>query len=129
MAELPSERSFGIVFAAIFLAIGVLPLAHGQSIHLLWIVAGVVLFFCSFVFPKALRPFNRIWFRFGLLLHAIVSPLALGVLFFGVFVPFGLAMRMLGKRPLSMRFDRKAKSYWIVRVPPGPSADSLTNQF
>ncbi len=129
MVEMHSERSFGFVFAAIFFAIGVWPLAHGQSVHSLWLVAGFVLLFSSFVFPKVLRLFNRIWFRLGLLLHAIVSPLALGVLFFGVFTPYGLAMRMLGKLSLSMHFDRKAKTYWIERVPPGPAPESFTNQL
>jgi hypothetical protein len=129
MVEMHSGRSFGLLFAVIFFAIGVWPLAHGQGVHSLWLAAGFVLLFCSLVFPKVLRPFNRIWFRLGLLLHAIVSPLALGVLFFGVFTPYGLAMRMLGKLSLSMHFDRKAKTYWIEKVPPGPAPESFTNQF
>ena len=65
----------------------------------------------------------------GLVLHKIVSPIALGILFFLVVTPTGLLMRLLGKDPLRLRFDRSADSYWIARTPPGPDADSLKNQF
>ena len=129
MVEMHSERSFGLFFVAICFTIGVWPLAHGQSVHLFWLVAGFALLFGSLVFPKVLRPFNLVWFRLGLILHAFVSPLALGVLFFGVLAPYGLVMRMLGKLSLSRHFDHEAKTYWIERVPPGPAPDSFTNQF
>lgn len=129
MIEMPSERSFGLIFALIFCAIGIFSIACGKSIFSIWLVLSGVLLFCSFAFPKILMPFNRIWFHFGLLLHALWSPITLGILFFGMFTPFGLAMRMLGKRPLSMHFDRQAKSYWIERLPPGPAPETFINQF
>ena len=65
--------------------------------------------------PAALAPLNRVWTRFGLLLHRIVSPVVLGVMFFVVVTPMGLVMRALGKDPLRLRFDREARSYWIDR--------------
>ena len=64
-----------------------------------------------------------------MLLHRFVSPLALGVLFFAVVTPIGLAMRLMGKDFLHLRRKRNTTSYWIDRVPPGPAADSLKNQF
>jgi hypothetical protein len=79
--------------------------------------------------PAALAPLNRVWTRFGLLLHRIVSPVVLGVMFFVVVTPMGLIMRALGKDPLRLRFDRDARSYWIDRRPPGPAPDTLNNQF
>ncbi|HQR50033.1 MAG TPA: SxtJ family membrane protein, partial [Methylophilaceae bacterium] len=83
----------------------------------------------ALVIPRVLAPANRAWTKFGLLLHDIVSPIALGILFFVVVTPTGLLMRLLGKDPLRLRFERSAKSYWIVRTPPGPDAESLKNQF
>ncbi len=129
MVEIHSERSFGFVFAAISFGIGVWPVALGQSGHPHWIVASFIMLIISLVFPRALRPFNRLWFRFGLLIHAILSPLVLGLLFFGVFASYGLVMRMLGKLSISMHIDRNAKTYWIQRVPPGPTSESFRNQF
>ncbi len=79
--------------------------------------------------PKVLGPANRMWTKFGLLLHNIVSPLALGILFYLVVTPTGLLMRIFGKDPLRLRLDTAADSYWITRSPPGPDAESLKNQF
>jgi hypothetical protein len=81
------------------------------------------------ILPRALGPLNWLWTQFGLLLHKIVSPIVLGVLFFLVFTPLGLAMRLFGGDPLRLRFQPDAPSYWIERSPPGPAPDSLKNQF
>ena len=76
--------------------------------------------------PQALQPLNRLWFRLGLLLHAVVNPLILGAMFFVVMTPIGLLMRALGKRPIPASFDRAASRYWVDRTtPPGP----MTKQY
>jgi len=77
----------------------------------------------ALVAPRALKPLNILWFRFGLLLHAIITPVVLGLMFFTVITPLGWLMRAFGKRPLSLGFDRTATSYWIHRTPPGPAPD------
>jgi len=79
--------------------------------------------------PRLLRPLNQAWFRFGMLLHRVVSPLVMGLLFFVTVTPIGLLMRLTGKDPLRLRFDPAADSYWIDREPPGPPPDSMRNQF
>ena len=124
-----SDRSFGFVFAAVFLIVALYPLLHAGGIRI-WaaIVSGLFLLLAALV-PTILAPANRAWTKFGLLLHNIVSPLALGILFFLVVTPTGLLMRLFGKDPLRLRFDPAATSYWIKRDPPGPAADSLNNQF
>jgi hypothetical protein len=124
-----SDRSFGFVFAAVFLIVALYPLLHAGGIRI-WalVVSGLFLLLAALV-PKILAPANRAWTKFGLLLHNIVSPLALGILFFLVVTPTGLLMRLFGKDPLRLRFDPAADSYWIKRDPPGPPADSLNNQF
>ena len=79
--------------------------------------------------PRVLRPLNLLWFKFGLLLHHIITPVVLGLMFYTVFTPIGLWMRLAGKRPLHLRFDPAARTYWMPRDPPGPAAESFKNQF
>ena len=124
-----SNRSFGIVFTVFFIIVGLLPLLNGGGIRLWALGVSAVFLLLAMVAPKILAPANRAWTKFGLLLHKIVSPIALGILFFGVVTPTGLIMRLLGKDLLRQRFDRSATTYWIARTPPGPDAESLKNQF
>jgi hypothetical protein len=124
-----TDRSFGFVFATVFLIIALYPLLHAAGIRI-WAVAvsGVFLLLAALV-PQVLAPANRLWTKFGMLLHNIVSPIALGILFFLVVTPTALLMKLFGKDPLRLRFDPAVDSYWIKRDPPGPAADSLKNQF
>ncbi len=124
-----SDRSFGLVFAAFFLIVAFLPLLHGNGMRL-WAagLAGTFLLL-ALAAPQVLMPLNRVWTRFGLLLHRIVSPVALGIMFYGAVMPTGLIMRLVGKDPLRLRLDKSASSYWIKRQPPGPAPDSLKLPF
>jgi Saxitoxin biosynthesis operon protein SxtJ len=124
-----SDRQFGLVFAGVFTVIGLLPLLGGNSLR--WWALGLAVAFLvvALVHARLLRPFNRIWFRFGLLLHAVVSPVVMGLMFFVAVTPVGLIMRALGKDVLRLRFDADAPSYWIERSPPGPALGSMKNQF
>lgn len=124
-----SERSFGIVFAVVFLFVGSWPMLAGDTPR--WwamAIAGAFLF-AGLALPRILRPLNSVWLRFGLLLHRITSPIILAMLFYLTVLPTGLVMRGLGKDLLRLRFDRNARSYWIERSPPGPEPESLRNQF
>lgn len=124
-----SDRAFGVVFAAVFALIGVLPVPFGGVVRL-WPLAISAAFLAGAVLaPSLLAPLNRVWLRLGLLLHRAVSPLVLGIMFFGVVTPIGLLMRALGKNPLRLDFDRTAASYWIQRSPPGPGPESFKDQF
>lgn len=90
---------------------------------------GLLLLVIAAAMPKLLSPFNRLWFEFGFLLHKLISPLVLGLIYLTSVAPVGLLMRMCGKDPLRRRFDPELRSYWIPRDPPGPQADSLPRQF
>ena len=127
--ERSSNRAFGVVFTVLFVVIGLFPLLNGMSPRY-WAlgVAGAILI-VALVKADWLAPFNKVWFKFGLLLHRIVSPIVLALLFYAVVVPTGLIMRALGKDLLCLQYDREAESYWIHRHPPGPNPESLKNQF
>jgi hypothetical protein len=124
-----SDRAFGIVFCVVFLLIGLWPLFSGGGVR--WWSLGLAAGFLAVALarPALLAPLNRLWTRFGLLLHKIVNPLVMGLLFFFVVTPIGLLMGLLGKRPLDLQFEHERDSYWIARTPPGPPPDGMTNQF
>ncbi len=124
-----SERAFGLVFAAVFAIVGLWPLIGGAAPR--WWALAVVLVFvaAALAAPAVLRPLNRVWHAFGLVLHRIVSPLVMGLLFFLTVTPTALVMRLLGKDSLGFEFDAGADSYWIERHPPGPAPDTMKNQF
>ena len=124
-----SERSFGIVFAVVFLIIALFPLISGGEIRIWSLVVAVLFSAAAFLAPRILSPLNRVWFLFGQLLHRIVSPIVMGIIFFGTVVPTGLLMRLLGKRPLPLEFDPEAATYWVERDPPGPEPSTMKNQF
>lgn len=124
-----SDRAFGFVFTVVFAIIAAWPLMDGGAPR--WWAAGIALAFAviAIVRPSLLAALNRWWMKFGLLLGAIVSPIALGVLFYGVFMPIGAIMRLAGKDPLRLARDPGAASYWQGREPPGPRPDSMDRQF
>ena len=125
----PSERSFAWVFTAFFTALALWPAWRGRPVRWWALGAAVLVLLAGLVRPSVLRIPNLIWFRFGSLLNRIVSPIAASLLFFAVFTPFALILRMAGKDPLRLRHDPRAASYWIERNPPGPTPESMADQF
>jgi hypothetical protein len=124
-----SNRGFGLVFVVVFTIVALAPLRHGEPLRL-WSLGLAALFLgAALIAPHLLAPLNRLWTRFGLLLHGVVNPIVMGLLFFVTVTPIGLMMRVLGKDPLRLRFDREARSYWIERRPPGPAPQSMRQQF
>ena len=124
-----SNRSFGVVFAVVFLVIGVFPWFVDGRVRVWSLVVSAAFSLVAMLAPQVLAPLNRVWTRFGLVLHRIVSPVVLGIMFFLVVTPIGLLMRAVGKDPLRLRFDEQVRSYWIERRPPGPAPETLNNQF
>jgi Saxitoxin biosynthesis operon protein SxtJ len=124
-----SDRNFGLVFAAVFALLGLWPaFRHAEPVRW-WALGlgGVFLGLALFAAPL-LAPLNRLWFRFGLLLHSVIAPLVMGLLFYGAVTPFALLLKFLGKDPLRLsRGD--PESYWIERDPPGPAKNSMGQQF
>jgi Saxitoxin biosynthesis operon protein SxtJ len=125
----PSNRKFGLVFAGLFLLIGLWPaLRHGEGIRWWGLAAGAAFGGLAFLKDSALAPLNELWFKLGLALHAVMGPLIMGLMYFCVVSPIGIALRMLGKDPLRLRAS-PGSTYWISREPPGPAANSMKQQF
>jgi hypothetical protein len=124
-----SDRAFGIVFAAVFGVVGLLPVLRGGPVRSWALALAGVLLVVALRRPALLAPFNRWWTAFGLLLHRVVSPLVMGLIFYGVVTPTGVLLRLGGKDPLNLAWDRNIDTYWIDRRPPGPTPDTMPRQF
>jgi hypothetical protein len=118
---LPSNRTFGWTFAVIFALIGVF--------HPWVLVASAAVAAVTLTRAQWLAPLNRAWMKLGALMHMVVSPVIMGLMFFGVFTPMGWVMRRFGWDAMRRSFDATAKSYWIRRDPAGPADDSYRNLF
>jgi predicted membrane metal-binding protein len=126
--KIGSERSFGLVFAAVFAIVGLWPLFTGGGLRIWSLAVGAAFVAAAFAFPRVLRPLNRLWFKFGLLLGAIIAPIVMALMFFLVFTPIGLVMRLLGKDLLRQRMDGDEQSYWIPRED-SAATGSMRDQF
>ena len=124
-----SHRSFGWVFTAAFAVIGVWPMISGGAVRWWSLIAAAAFLVVTLIAPALLAPLNKLWQRIGMLLHRIMSPLVLGIMFYAVVTPMGWIMRACGKDSLRIRGRGGDGSYWIKRDPPGPQPDSLDNQF
>jgi Saxitoxin biosynthesis operon protein SxtJ len=128
--EPPSLKSFGLTFVVVFALIGLSPMVLHHLGPRYWALAVSSAFLVvTFVAPNLLKPLNQLWFRFGMVLHKIINPLVLGLMFVVVISPIALVLRLLGKRLIPLKPDAAVQSYWITRQPPGPAPESLRNQF
>ena len=123
--KISSNRSFGIVFFIVFLLIALYPLTHSEEIRVWSIIISLIFLVLGLLNSKILTPLNKLWFKFGILLGKIVSPLIMGIIFFLVVTPIGLIMRLFGKDVLNLKYNNN-KSYWIEKN--GPKS-KMTNQF
>ena len=121
-----TERNFGLVFTAVFLIISFYPLWFGKNIHLWSCIIAFIFFFFAIFLPKALILPNKLWFKLGSFLGAIVSPIIMGMIFFLTVTPTGMIMRLFGKDILNQKIKISVKSYWIKRK---ENLSSMNNQF
>ena len=124
--KLSSNRSFGLVFFVVFLIISLWPVISEEPIRIWSAVISIIFLILGIINSKLLTPLNKIWFKFGILLGNIVSPIVMGILFFAVVTPTGLILRVFGKDLLGKKFDKEKKSYWIKRETP---VGSMKRQF
>ena len=123
--QISSNRSFGIVFFVVFLLIALYPLTYGGEIRIWSLIISILFLILGLLNSKILTPLNKAWFKFGIFLGKIVSPIIMGIIFFLVVSPIGFIMRILGKDVLNLKFNAN-KSYWIEKT--GPKS-KMKNQF
>lgn len=131
-AEAPkgsSDRGFGIVFAAVFAIVGSVNAYKGGSWWPGLFAASALTLAAAFLAPSLLHPFNRVWTAFGLLLHKVVNPVVMAVVFVIGVMPTALIMRLLGKGSLQLGFDKSARSYWHAAEQAARQPDSFKRQF
>ena len=126
--ELPSNRKFGLFFTFVF-AVAAAYFYYSENI--VWtyafVVASLIFLLITLIKSDALLPLNKLWMRFGLLFGMIVSKIVLGIIFFGLFMPIAVLMRLGGRDELSLQFSQKV-SHWKTRseqIEP----ESFKNQF
>jgi hypothetical protein len=124
-----SNRNFGLVFSAFFALLMALGLWRETGRWPIGLALACIALVFALAAPRLLTPFNWAWTKVGLLLHRIVSPIFLTLLFYGCIAPVGFLMRLSGKDPLRLKYEPAADSYWIERTPPGPAPDSFKHQF
>ena len=120
-----SNKSFGIVFFIVFLIIAFWPFVTITTVKIWPLIISIIFFILGMMNSKILSPLNLIWFKFGILLGSIVSPIVMSIIFFVVITPIGIIMKILGKDLLNKKYNKK-KSYWIVK---DNSKNSMKQQF
>lgn len=126
---LPSNRSFGTLFVIVFALLGTYSWWRGGEIYPWAFGLSMLTLLVTLAAPSWLAPANRAWMKLAELLNRIVSPVVLGVIFYGMFTPIAWAMRAAGRDALKRRYEPAARTYWIDRSPPGPDPAGLPNQF
>ncbi len=123
--KLGSNKSFGIVFFIVFLIIAIYPILSDGNLRLWSLVISLVFLILGLINSRFLTPLNKLWFKFGIILGKIISPIIMGIIFFLVVTPIGLLMRLLKKDVLNLKFNDN-KTYWIEKN--GPRS-KMKNQF
>ena len=124
-----SNRSFGFTFAIVFTIVALWPVVRGRSVRGWALIAAAAFLLAALALPRVLAPLSQLWLKLGLFLHACISPIIMGLVFYTTVTPIGLVRRLLGQDPLRLRFDSGAVTYWIERHPPGPAPDTMPRQF
>jgi len=120
-----SNKSFGIVFFIVFLIISLYPLIKGGDLRLWSLIVSLIFLILGLTNLIILTPLNRLWFKFGIFLGKIVSPIILGTIFFLIVTPTGLLLRLFGKDVINLKYNNN-NSYWIEKT--GPKSN-MKDQF
>ena len=123
--KISSNRSFGIVFFVVFLIIALYPIINNQEPRLWSLIISLIFLFLGLLNSKFLTPLNKFWFKFGIFLGKIVSPLVMGLIFFFVVTPIGILMKIFKKDLLNLKYNND-NSYWIEKNEP---KSKMKNQF
>ena len=123
--KISSNKSFGIVFFIVFLIISLWPIKNGGDLRIWALIFSIIFLILGLINSKILTPLNKIWFKFGILLGNIISPIVMGLVFFAVVVPTGLIMKILRKDLIGLKKNNK-NTYWIEK---NSQTNTMKNQF
>ena len=123
--KISSNRSFGIVFFVVFLIVAIYPLIKNGDLRLWPLIISIIFLILGLINSKLLTPLNKLWFKFGIFLGRLMSPIIMGIIFFFVVTPIGLLLRIIGKDILNLK-KNNSKSYWIKKNGP---ISKMKNQF
>jgi hypothetical protein len=124
-----TNRGFGFVFTGFCALVGTIKLFTGTPGIEYWFAASAAFLAAALLAPGILAPLNRLWTRLAMVLYKVMNPITMGLLFFFVITPMGVAMRAFGKDFLKQRADASSPSYWVRRDPPGPDPETMKRQF
>ena len=126
----PTDRGFGLVFTVVFAGIGLMPLLSGRMPNPWFLAAAAIILALALARPRVLAPANRLWLAFGHLLHRVVSPVMLAVIYFGIITPGGQVLRHIFRRDsLGLAPRPGAASYWVPIDPAETARHSFRDQF
>jgi hypothetical protein len=123
--KIASNKNFGLVFFVVFCLIGLYPLLKEGDVRIWSVIIAIIFLILGLLNSKYLTPLNKIWFKFGLFLGKITSPLVMGIIFFFVVTPTSIIMKILRKDLLNLEFNND-KTYWIKKIEP---KSKMKNQF
>ena len=124
--KISSNRNFGLVFFIVFLIVSIWPLTNEEPARIWSAIISSVFFILGLMNSKLLTPLNKLWFKFGMILGAIIAPIVMGIIFFLVVTPTGFIMNIIGKDLLQKKYDKKKGTYWIKR---DKSISTMKRQF
>lgn len=124
--EKGSEKSFGIVFSVVFLIIGLYPLTYSKEFYLWSIIISFIFLILAYFTPKILYIPNKLWFKFGIIIASITTPIIMILVYLISVLPIGIIIKLLGKKLIDKKFDKNIKSYWIKKSEP---TGSMKYQF
>jgi hypothetical protein len=127
--KIPTNQNFGFTFAGVFFAFAIYKYYRSGQISIVLCAASMIMVLITLVAPSILRVPNLLWAKFGMLLHKIVSPIMMGLIFFVIVTPMGLWMRARGKDPMNRKWKQDQLSYWAMRDHRLDSLSNMKNQF
>ena len=127
--QLPSNKKFGLFFALIFFLLALYLNQNFSDVLTFFTLAVSILFLVAALFFDANLTFlNKLWMKLGIFMSKVVNPLVMGIIFFTLFVPIGLIMRIFGRDELRLKMKLR-DSHWKIREHNDSNIDSYKNQF
>ena len=108
-------RKFGLTVGGVIVLISVLLFYFEKSLAIYFAVVGAFLVLAGLIYPRILKPLNKVWMGLAITLGFIMSRVILTILFYLVLTPISFIARIFGKKFMILKYDKSAKTYWEER--------------